>query len=56
MKKKDVLIQRQIWDKSAERLFNEYPHRRLLGSEGLDLLPEEKELSYSAWHDIEKYS
>jgi transposase len=49
------MLQRKIWGKSSERYINEDPLQRKLDFEGLDLLPEEKELATSAKQEIEKY-
>lgn len=49
------MLQRRIWGKSSERYINEDPLQRKLDFEGLDLLPEEKELATSAKEEIEKY-
>jgi transposase len=49
------MLQRRIWGKSSERYINEDPLQRRLDFEGLDLLPEEKELATSAKEEIERY-
>jgi transposase len=49
------MLQRRIWGKSSERYINEDPLQRKLDFDGLDLLPEEKELATSAKEEIEKY-
>jgi transposase len=49
------MLQRKIWGKSSERYINEDPLQRKLDFEGLDLLPEEKELATSAKEEIEQY-
>ncbi|HEY5590246.1 MAG TPA: IS66 family transposase [Paludibacter sp.] len=49
------MLQRRIWGKSSERYINEDPLQRKLDFEGLDLLPEEKELAASAQEEIEEY-
>ena len=49
------MLQRRIWGKSSERYINEDPLQRKLDFEGLDLLPEEKELATSAKEEIEEY-
>ena len=49
------LLQRRIWGKSSERYINEDALQRKLDFEGLDLLPEEKELANRAKEEIEKY-
>jgi len=48
-------LQRKIWGKSSERYINEDPLQRKLDFDGLDLLPEEKELATSAKEEIEQY-
>ena len=49
------MLQRKIWGKSSEKYIPEDPQQRKLDFEGLDLLPEEKELATSATQEIEKY-
>jgi transposase len=49
------MLQRKIWGKSSERYINEDPLQRKLDFEGLELLPEEKELATSAKEEIEQY-
>lgn len=49
------MLQRKIWGKSSERYINEDPLQRKLDFDGLDLLPEEKELATSAKEEIEQY-
>jgi transposase len=49
------MLQRRIWGKSSERFINEDPQQRTLDFDGLDLLPEEKELATSAKEEIEQY-
>jgi len=46
------MLLRKIWGKSSERYINEDPLQRRLDFEGLDLLPEEKELATSAKEEI----
>ena len=48
-------LQRKIWGKSSERYINEDPLQRKLDFDGLDLLPEEKELATSAKEEIQQY-
>jgi len=55
LKQKVEMLQRRIWGKSSERYINEDPLQRRLDFEGLDLLPEEKELATSAKEEIERY-
>lgn len=49
------ILQRKIWGKSSERFIKEDPQQRILDFDGLDLLPEEKELAVSAKEEIEQY-
>jgi transposase len=49
------ILQRKIWGKSSERFIKEDSQQRILDFEGLDLLPEEKELATSAKEEIEQY-
>jgi len=49
------MLQRRIWGKSSEKYIKEDPQQRRFDFEGLDLLPEEKELATSAKEEIEKY-
>ena len=55
LKQQVEMLQRKIWGKSSERYINEDPLQRSLDFEGLDLLPEEKELATSAKEEIESY-
>ena len=55
LKQQIEMLQRKIWGKSSERYINEDPLQRKLDFEGLDLLPEEKELATSAKEEIEQY-
>lgn len=55
LKQQLEMLQRKIWGKSSERYVNEDPQQRRLDFEGLDLLPEEKELAKSAKEEIEEY-
>jgi transposase len=48
-------LQRKIWGKSSERFIREDPSQRCLDFEGLELLPEEKQLATSAKEEIEEY-
>ncbi|PKL24379.1 MAG: IS66 family transposase [Spirochaetae bacterium HGW-Spirochaetae-2] len=47
------MLNRKIWGKSSERYIKEDPAQRRLDFEGLDLLPEEKELADNAKQEIE---
>ena len=55
LKQQIEMLQRKIWGKSSERYVNEDPLQRRLDFDGLDLLPEEKELATSAKEEIESY-
>ena len=55
LKQQIEMLQRRIWGKSSERYINEDPLQRKLDFEGLDLLPEEKELATSAQEEIEEF-
>jgi len=55
LKQQVEMLLRKIWGKSSERFIKEDPQQRVLDFEGLDLLPEEKELATSAKEEIEKY-
>ena len=55
LKQQIKMLQRKIWGKSSEKYIPEDPQQRRLDFEGLDLLPEEKELATSAKEEIEQY-
>ena len=55
LKQQIEMLQRKIWGKSSEKYIPEDPQQRKLDFEGLDLLPEEKELATSATQEIEQY-
>jgi transposase len=55
LKRQVEMLQRRIWGKSSERYISEDPQQRCLDFDGLDLLPEEKELATSAKEEIEQY-
>ena len=55
LKQQIEMLQRKIWGKSSEKYIPEDPQQRKLDFEGLDLLPEEKELVTSAREEIEQY-
>lgn len=55
LKQQIEMLQRRIWGKSSERYIKEDPLQRKLDFDGLDLLPEEKELAISAKEEIEQY-
>jgi transposase len=48
-------LQRKIWGKSSESFIANDPQQRILDFDGLDVLPEEKELATSAQEEIEQY-
>jgi transposase len=48
-------LQRKVWGKSSEEYISEDPQQRKLDFEGLDLLPEEKELAENAKVEIESF-
>ena len=55
LKQQVEMLQRKIWGKSSEKYIPEDPQQRKFDFDGLDLLPEEKELATSAKEEIEKY-
>lgn len=55
LKQQVEMLQRKIWGKSSERFINKDPQQRTIDFEGLDLLPEEKELATTAREEIEMY-
>ncbi|MDA3928873.1 MAG: IS66 family transposase [Prolixibacteraceae bacterium] len=55
LKQQVEMLLRKIWGKSSERYIQEDPQQRCLDFDGLDLLPEEKELATSAKEEIEQY-
>ena len=55
LKQQVEMLQRRIWGKSSERYIKENPLQRSLDFDGLDLLPEEKELATSAKEEIERF-
>jgi transposase len=55
LKQQIEMLQRKIWGKSSEKYIAEDPQQRKLDFDGLDLLPEEKELVTSATQEIEQY-
>ncbi len=48
-------LKRKVWGKSSERFIQEDAQLRILDFDGLDLLPEEKELATSAQAEIEEF-
>ena len=55
LKQQVEMLQRKIWGKSSEKYIPQDPQQRRLDFDGLDLLPEEKELATSAKEEIEQY-
>jgi transposase len=55
LKQQIEMLQRKIWGKSSEKYIPEDPQQRKFDFDGLDLLPEEKELATSAKEEIEQY-
>ena len=55
LKQQVEMLLRKIWGKSSERFIKEDPNHLKLDFEGLDLLPEEKEIVQSARQEIEQY-
>jgi len=55
LKQQVEMLLRKIWGKSSERYIQEDPQQRCIDFDGLDLLPEEKELATSAKEEIEQF-
>lgn len=55
LKQQVEMLQRRIWGKSSEKYIPEDPRQRRFDFDGLDLLPEEKELAEAARTEIESY-
>lgn len=55
LEKQVAYLRRRIWGKSSERFIKEDPQQRRIDFEGLDLLPEEKELAEAAKEEIEEF-
>ena len=55
LKQQIEMLQRKIWGKSSEKYICEDPLQRKLDFDGLDLLPQEKELAVSAKEEIQEY-
>ena len=55
LEKQVAYLRRRIWGKSSERFIKEDPRQRIIDFEGIDLLPEEKELAEAAKADIETF-
>ena len=52
LQKQVAYLRRRIWGKSSERFIKEDPRQRMIDFEGVDLLPEEKELAEAAKAEI----
>jgi transposase len=48
-------LERKIWGKSSEKYIAPDPQQRTIDFEGMEMLPEEKELAESAEEEIEEY-
>lgn len=48
-------LQRKIWGKSSESFIAPDPQQRIIDFDGLEVLPEEKELATNAQEEIERY-
>ena len=48
-------LERKVWGKSSEKFIAEDPAQRKIDFEGLEMLPEEKELAATAQEEIKKY-
>jgi len=46
-------LKKRIWGQSSERFINKDPKQRVIDFEGMDILPEEKELAQEAQKEIE---
>ncbi|MCU4166725.1 IS66 family transposase [Carboxylicivirga caseinilyticus] len=55
LKQQVETLQRKIWGKSSERFINPDPLQRRLDFDGLELLPEEKELAVTAKKEIDQF-
>lgn len=55
LEKQVACLRRRIWGKSSERLIHADPQQRRIDFEGLDLLPEEKELAEAAREEIQAF-
>jgi transposase len=55
LEKQVAYLRRRIWGKSSECFIKEDPRQRMIDFEGIDLLPEEKELAEAAKVDIETF-
>ncbi|RNC64445.1 IS66 family transposase [Proteiniphilum sp. X52] len=55
LEKQVAYLRRRIWGKSSERFIKEDPQQRRIDFEGLDLLPEEKELAEAAREEIQAF-
>ena len=55
LEKQVAYLRRRIWGKSSERFIHADPQQRRIDFEGLDLLPEEKELAEAAREEIQAF-
>jgi transposase len=55
LKQQVAMLQRKIWGKSSERFILPDPLQRRLDFDGLELLPEEKQLAVTAKEEIEQF-
>nr|WP_292465797.1 IS66 family transposase [Methanolobus sp.] len=55
LKQQVAMLQRKIWGKSSERFIQPDPLQRRLDFDGLELLPEEKQLAVTAKEEIEQF-
>ncbi len=46
-------LQRRVWGQSSERFVNPDPRQRVIDFEGMDILPQEKEMAQEAQQEIE---
>jgi len=55
LKQQVAMLQRKIWGKSSERFIQPDPLQRRIDFDGLELLPEEKQLAVTAKEEIEQF-
>ncbi len=55
LEKQVAYLRRRIWGKSSERFIHADPQQRRIDFDGLDLLPEEKELAEAAKAEVEAF-
>ncbi len=48
-------LKRRVWGQSSERFIKEDPRQRIIDFEGMDLLPEEKQLAEAAQEEIKSF-